>query len=90
MRSPESWLRRFCDWLHWLIAEKLFPPIESPAMKPLRGRRGHAAASIVEDWWESGYHGDHHGDPTEDDKWPDQDETAPSRTCPYCPEDFRT
>jgi hypothetical protein len=66
----EIHLRRFLTWLHWLIAEKLFPPIEAPALPPIRGRRAHSAASIVEDWWEPAYH----GDPTEDDKWPDQDD----------------
>jgi hypothetical protein len=71
MSSLESRSRQVLDRLHWLIAKKLFPPIESPALSPIRGRRSHAAASIVEDWWEPAYH----GDPTEDDKWPDQDGT---------------
>jgi len=47
---------------------RLFPPIEKPAMPPLRGRRGHATMSIAQDFVEGGYH----GDPEEDDKWPDK------------------
>jgi len=47
---------------------KLFPPIEQPAMTPLRGRRGNAMTSIAQDFVEGGYH----GNAEEDDKWPDQ------------------
>lgn len=47
---------------------RVFPPIEKPAMTPLRGRRGHTTSSIAQDFVERGYH----GDPEEDDKWPDQ------------------
>ncbi len=46
---------------------RLFPPIEKPALTPLRGRRANGMTSIVQDYIEGGYH----GDPEEDDKWPD-------------------
>ncbi len=49
----------------------LFPPIEKPAMTPLRGRRANAMTSIAQDYVEGGYH----GNPEEDDKWPDQSGT---------------
>jgi hypothetical protein len=47
---------------------KLFPPIEQPALKPLRGRRANAMTSIAQDYIE----GDYHGKSEDDDKWPDQ------------------
>lgn len=46
----------------------LFPPIEQPALTPLRGRRAHTTSAVVQDFIEGGYH----GNPEEDDKWPDQ------------------
>jgi hypothetical protein len=46
----------------------IFPPIERPALTPLRGQRGNAMTSVVQDYVEGGYH----GDPEDDDKWPDQ------------------
>jgi len=58
----------------WLLAAirrfvaRLFPPIEAPALTPLRGRRGNAMTSIAQDFVEAGYR----GNPEEDDKWPDQ------------------
>ena len=47
---------------------RLFPPIEQPALPPLRGRRANAMTAIAQDYVEGGYH----GDAQEDDKWPDQ------------------
>ncbi|MGI8690041.1 MAG: hypothetical protein ACR2M3_15800 [Thermomicrobiales bacterium] len=47
---------------------RVFPPVEKPAMTPLRGRRGHTTSSIAQDFVEEGYH----GNPDEDDKWPDK------------------
>ncbi len=46
----------------------LFPPIEAPALTPLRGRRGNAMTAIARDFVAGGYR----GTAEEDDKWPDQ------------------
>jgi hypothetical protein len=47
---------------------RLFPPIETSALPPLRGRRANAMTAIVQDYIEGGYR----GNPEDDDKWPDQ------------------
>jgi len=60
-------MERFLASLRQFFA-RLFPPIEKPALTPLRGRRANAMTSIAQDYIESGYH----GNPEEDDKWPSQ------------------
>ncbi len=60
-------MRRILPAIRRFFAQ-FFPPIEKPALPPLREQHANAMTSIVEDYIK----GDYHGDSTKDDTGPDQ------------------